>query len=302
MSFNEAARNRARAKLTTLRTDPAYAEHKAWGVDQVTLADQLDIRLSGKSDAWPHQGQTALCGPAAFMFCLVQDRPDMYVDLVINLWLGQPASLGGNSAVGPTMIRPVNPSPHVQTNTPAAVTGEIGAINAVDWISMASLRNDSPDLNPFGDYDHPKNQVSAIARPKYVKGWFESAGAHCLWDNTSEILPTADWKELTELSAYNGGWVLMLVASAMFAEGHPGYPFKNHWVVLNGSITIDGRDWSMYRSGAAKLPETRENVDIQADFFTWGKTGRQLRAVRARPDLAFFLKCFYGGMAFSRIP
>ncbi len=303
MSFNEAARNRARAKLTTLKSDPAYANHQAWSTNAATLAQQLEIRLSGDSDTWPNQGQTQLCGPAAFMFCLIQDRPDMYVDLVINLWLGQPASLGDGNSGSPGMVRPVNPSSRVQTNTPAAVTGHPKAIKAVDWISLASLRNDSPDLSPFTDYDHPSDQVAAIARPKYLKGWFESAGATCLWDNTSEILPTSDWKELTELSAYSGGWVVMLVAAAMFSDGNPSYPFKNHWVVLNGSITINGRDWSMYRSGAAKLPEKREDVEVQADFFTWGQTGAQLRTVKtARPNLAYFLKCFYGGIAFSHIP
>jgi hypothetical protein len=238
------------------------------------------------------------------MFCLIQDRPDMYVDLVVNLWLGQPASLGGGYAGAPTAVRAVNPSSRVQTNAPTAVTGDPLAINAVDWISLASLRNDSPDLSPFTDYDHPSDQLAAATRPKYLKGWFAEAGATCLWDNTSEILPTSDWKELIELSAYSGGWVVMLVSAAMFAsKDSPLTTFKNHWVVLNGTITINGRDWSVYRSGAIKRPADPETLDIQADFFTWGQTGWQLRTVRAnRPDLAYFLKCFYGGMAFSHIP
>lgn len=297
MSFNEAARQRAYARIGELQNNPAYAGHQAWGIDRVGLAQELTTRLSGGQRTWPNQGQTSLCGPAAFMFCLVQDRPDMYVDMIINLWLGQTASLGAGPSNGG---RNVNPSGKVQTNTPAAVTGQSGDINTVDWISMASLRNDSPDLNPFGDYDHPTDQFSAITRPTYLKGWFQAAGANCLWDNVSEILPTSDWNELVELSAYTSGWVLMLVSMSLFTGKAP--TSKNHWVVLNGPITIGGRDLSMYRSSKSKVPENKETVTVQADFFTWGETGWQLKSERAQPDLAHFLKCFYGGIAFSHIP
>lgn len=301
MSFNEAARQRACAMIGDLKSNPAYANHNAWGIGNGVLADQLEKRVTVKDGKWPDQGQTSLCGPAAFMFCLLQDRADMYVDMIIKLWLGQKASLGADPANGGCSI---NPSGSVQANTPAAVTGNKGDITAVDWISMASLRNDSPDLSPFSDYDHPSDQFAAITRPKYLKGWFEAAGATCLWDNTSEVLPLGGWDDLVKLTAYSAGWVLMLVSASMFANMHSSFvTTKNHWVVLNGPITINGRDISMYRASATQTPDSMETVSIEAKFFTWGTTGEQLKTVRMhRPDLAYFLKCFFGGIAFSHIP
>lgn len=296
MSFNEAARQRAYAMIGELKNNPAYASHKAWDVNGAELAQQLSHRISGNKNTWPNQGQTSLCGPAAFMFCLIQDRADMYVDLVIKLWLGQPASLGADPATGG---RSINPSGKVQANAPVA-SAEKHLFNTVDWISLAGLRNDSPDLSPFSDYDHPSDQLAAITRPKYMKGWFAAAGASCLWDNTSEIIPTAGWDELVELSAYTSGWIVMLVSAAMFSGALP--TSKNHWVVLNGPITINGRDLSMYRAAKSKIPDNMATAAIQANFFTWGETGRQLRPIHARPDLAYFLECFYGGIAFSHIP
>ncbi len=190
----------------------------------------------------------------------------MYVDMIVNLWLGQPASMGD----GPGQ-RPVKPSDRVPANTPAAVTEQDTDINTVDWISLASLRNDSPDLNPLADYDHPSNQLSATTRPSYLKGWFQAAGATCLWDNTCEILPTSDWKELVELSDYIGGWVLMLVSASLFTGQAP--TSKNHWVVLNGPITVDGRNLSMYRANMSRVPENREAITVQAVFSPGEKPG-----------------------------
>ncbi|CAN7296203.1 hypothetical protein LJR129_001513 [Acidovorax sp. LjRoot129] len=294
--INAAALSTATALINQLRNTRQFDGYKAWGVNNVELADQLGVRVSGGSTTWPSQGQTSLCGPAAFMFCLIQDRPDLYVNHIIDLWAGRPATLGKRSVQPSAQVKTTAETlaPNSQTTIPGAAD-----INAVDWISMASLRNDSPDLNPFADYDHPSATVSAITRPKYMQGWFNAAGATTLLDNTNEIIPCADWNELLDLAPYQAsGWVVMLVSAAMF-QGAGGSTYKNHWVVLNGPIMVNGRPINGYTK--TNKPDL-ETASIQARVFTWGNEAQGLATTKALPHLSHFLKCFHGGIAFSSIP
>lgn len=294
--INAAALSKATALLAELRTSRQFDGYKAWGVNNVELANQLGERISGGSTSWPNQGGTSLCGPAAFMFCLIHDRPDLYVGHIIDLWAGRPATLGQRSVRPNAQVRTTAETmvPNSQQTLPAAAN-----INAVDWISMASLRNDSPDLNPFADYDHPSATVSAITRPRYMQGWFHAAGATTLLDNTNEIVPLADWNELLELAPYQAsGWVVMLVSTAMF-QGAGGNTYKNHWVVLNGPISVNGRPISSYNK--TNKPDL-ETASIQARVFTWGNESQGLATTKSLPHLSHFLKCFHGGIAFSSIP
>ncbi|WP_421564395.1 hypothetical protein [Paracidovorax sp. MALMAid1276] len=294
--INAAALSQATALITELRNTRQFDSYKAWGVNNVELANQLNERVSGRSTSWPDQGNTSLCGPAAFMFCLIHDRPDLYVRYIIDLWAGRPATLGS---------RNVRPGPNVQATAETMTSNShqtipaAARINAVDWISMASLRNDSPDLNPFANYDHPSATVSAITRPKYLQDWFHAVGATTLLDNTNEIIPLSDWKELLEIAPYQAsGWVAMLVSAAMF-QGAGGTTSKNHWVVLNGPISINGRPISGYTR--ADKPDL-ETASVQARVFTWGNEAQGLATTKALPHLSHFLKCFHGGIAFSSIP
>jgi len=298
-----AALSTAYSIIAELENSTQFAAYVAWGVNSKQLTQQLLDRLSNGRHSWPDQGDTSLCGPAAFMFCLIHDRPDLYVGHIIDLWAGRPATLGERSIKPSAQVRTIA---ETRTETVNPKTGakemqtvpQAARINAVDWISMASLRNDSPSLIPFSSYDHPSAMASAITRPAYLKGWFNAVGSTTLLDNTNEILPMADWKELLELAPHQpSAWVVMLVSAAMF--GGTGSTYKNHWVVLNGPITVNGRPINGY--SADDKPELA-NASIQARIFTWGDESHSLASATALPHLSHFLKCFHGGIAFSSIP
>lgn len=89
-----AALSTANSIISELNNSSEFAAHVAWGVNRTQLIDQLRQRLSNDQHSWPHQGGTSLCGPAAFMFCLINDRPDLYVGHIIDLWTGRPATFG----------------------------------------------------------------------------------------------------------------------------------------------------------------------------------------------------------------
>lgn len=296
--INAAARANALSIIANLEADTSLDGYASWGVTREGLAGQLRDRLSGAADSWPNQGGTSLCGPAAFMFCLLNDRPDLYVQHIIDLWSGRSATLGQRSVRVNGTVQ-ANARATVQRNGVDTNLLEANRVSAVDWISMASLRNDSPDLNPIADYDHPTDKLSAITRPKYLKGWFGAVGATTLLDNTSEIISTAGWDELVELAFYaESGWVVMLVAAAMLQRGG-GFTNKNHWVVLNGPIYVNGHPITSFTK--ANKPDL-DSAKIQARIFSWGNESESLRQQSYLPELNHFLKCFHGGIAFSSIP
>ncbi|MFN3675153.1 MAG: hypothetical protein ACK4TC_04180 [Sphingomonas pseudosanguinis] len=54
-----------------------------WPVTRDALASQIDARLRGVS--MPRQRGTSYCGPAAFLYCILKDRPDIYVSYAVAL-------------------------------------------------------------------------------------------------------------------------------------------------------------------------------------------------------------------------
>ena len=55
-----------------------------WPIRRALLAAELTARVDGKNI--PRQMETSYCGPAAFLYCLLHDRPDLYVAYAIGLW------------------------------------------------------------------------------------------------------------------------------------------------------------------------------------------------------------------------
>src|ERR1700758_4038487 len=74
-----------------------------------------------------NQADANLCGPAAFLYCLLNEHPDYYVGYVIDLFLTGKARIGALK---------VEPSLDCRYSTPPK-----GRIDPVDWIALASLRD-----------------------------------------------------------------------------------------------------------------------------------------------------------------
>lgn len=103
-----------------------------WPVTRGALAYQLRERLKGVIQ--PMQAGTSYCGPASFLYCLLEDRPDLYVAYATSIWTRGEYSIG-----------------NLDIDPDAGTIGALGGINAarakapkdtissLDWLTMASL-------------------------------------------------------------------------------------------------------------------------------------------------------------------
>lgn len=83
------------------------------------------------------QGNTSLCGPAAFFYCLASKRPDLYARYVVEMALYGKVhlSLEGTKSNGLTV------------DAPTTLLQSCQSTNIVDWLTLATLRNgDNPML------------------------------------------------------------------------------------------------------------------------------------------------------------
>ncbi|RYF24147.1 MAG: hypothetical protein EOO77_00680 [Oxalobacteraceae bacterium] len=101
--FREAGRPPKGKSPGALQASPA-----GWQVPRETLAAQIEQRIAGKGT--PSQVGTSYCGPAAFLYCVLEDRPDVYVAYAISLWMRgsfdfRTASGNVHVAVDPETVR-----------------------------------------------------------------------------------------------------------------------------------------------------------------------------------------------------
>ena len=74
-----------------------------------------------------NQGAAGLCGPAAFFYCVLNYKPELYVQYVIDLFTT------GKARIGSLEVKPGAGCRVYQPPT--------DKIAAVDWVALASLRD-----------------------------------------------------------------------------------------------------------------------------------------------------------------
>lgn len=198
-----------------------------WTVSRATLAGQLQARLEGRS--LPHQQGTSYCGCAAFLYCLLEDRPDWYVAYATALWRDeqftfQSASAQVNVAVAETSRSSM---PSVQTGQSAAL-----AMNELDWMTMSCLSAATGARGDATGRVSPSDQFRAITYPFMVRRWFASVGAPARLDSVGlgAALATTD-DLLALLSLWETCWLIMEIDAGMLIGGSG--LFRRHWVVVD---------------------------------------------------------------------
>jgi hypothetical protein len=114
-------------------------EGRSGGTDWVHV--KKDDLITGLKDrlATPNNINTEavnLCGLGAFFRCLAIDDPVMYASAVINLWSGNKALLGKREFKASHGLRIASP----------------GTTAAVDWVPLASLRDDENTLLSYNTF------------------------------------------------------------------------------------------------------------------------------------------------------
>ncbi|WP_285819406.1 hypothetical protein [Helicobacter bilis] len=204
---------------------------------------------------YPDQGPTSLCGPAAFFYCLLVDRPDLYIKCVIDLW-----------EKGEAQIKNLRIKPSESCKTPKSLMRKedddwADYINGVDWITLAGLRDSE---NMILDYDEENDQVVGITLEGKIKQWFLKVGATILYSNVTYGFHI-DKDKLLHLVAYKQQYpqshIISLINAGLLFEKETFFKFKSHWIVWNTIPQSNGKDIDSH---------IRNNVTITQNAITWG--------------------------------
>lgn len=247
---------------------------------RVRVARSQGQRVSTKEriTPWPNQQETSLCGPAVFFYALLMDRPDLYTQAIIELW-----------ETGETTINQLHIKPSHDCRNPKRFshTAAGDRISAIDWISLASLRDSENDLF---DYDSPSDQIPGITLPGKVKTWLTKAGASVVFDNIQYRGHINQEKFLALLRFVGAQHHVISLISAALVEGGAGVG-KNHWIAWE----------KIPQTPSGPVDQTTLPVEVIVDsrLFSWGQSIHQ---VTRGYTLKQLLTDTFGGIVFSRIP
>lgn len=251
------------------------------------IIDQLRVRVARahgrqtnsqmRLPVYPDQDRTSLCGPAVFFYALLMDRPDLYVQSIIDLWET------GETTIGRLHIKPSHTCCNPKNFSNKAPGDRIPPI---DWISLASLRDSE---NGLLNYDSPDDQAAGITFPGAIESWFVKAGAPVVFDNIQ--LGSVSLDRLLELLGFVAAThhVVSLI-NAVMVDGGVGVG-KNHWIVWEGTPETS--------NGIITPATSLEEKITHSNFFSWGMVGHLVtRGYR----LDQLLNKIFGGQVFTRIP
>jgi len=213
------------------------------------------------------QRNTPLCGPAAFMYCVVKDRPYDYAHYVLDL------VEKGEARLGNLRVKPRG----------ACLNSiEIGRIAPVDWVALASLRDST---NRFWSMRSHKSEMAGITTGGALAYWFNATGWYHAADFTSyhSSKNQSRLRHLLNMNQYADGHICLLIRSAIITnrsstdtgfkkwnrsdtpKTYSGTP--DHWIVLGGRASIGQKEYQ----GAANLNlDELINKPLRFKFWTWG--------------------------------
>ena len=237
---------------------------------------------------YPDQDQAMLCGPAAFFYCLLIDRPDLYKQMVKELWES------GKTKIGTLKLEPSYDCRHPTNFFKKEPPGYLPKVPAIDWITLASLRDTE---NSFFDFDSPDDQIPGITTAGDLKTWFKKAGAEIVYEINTNIVnhitgPKLTLKDLCRLNSYvrEDTHVVMLITSRMFDTRVP-IATKNHWIVLADKLKLI--------NGHEVTEQTLLTELVELICFSWGSVDNQLLD---NTTLADVMKYSYAAFVISKIP
>jgi hypothetical protein len=254
------------------RSSPdAQSSPLGWPITRDALVQQLRRRIEG-SDL-PRQVNTSYCGPAAFLYCVLEDRPDIYADYAIAMW-----TRGEYDFRSPLRTLDVASNQGVRSALAAAQKAKPGQrfISDLDWMTMAPL---SMSTRPFGlvfGTPAPDDQVGSISYPGVVREWFAAAGARLREDTMGVGLmksPTSSTLKL--LAQWPTSWIVLQIDSSLLSGGTTSTFRNRHWVVVNP-----------HRRPLVRVAETKQVVPMSEVL-------KSVPAGHAMPDLGTWQTSLY---------
>lgn len=204
-----------------------------WPVTRDALAGQIERRLDGVD--LPNQATTSYCGVAAFLYCVLQDRPDLYVVYAASLWTGNHFTF--RSQRGGIDIRPTHGTMAALGTIQKPVRRE-PRISDLDWMTMAGLSSATHGRNWTGSADDGwLSQLKSVTWPSMMLRWFASVGAAPTMDTVG---PGVFGKTMDDglddllalLSLWSTHWLVFEIDASLLEGGSPG-ALNRHWVVVD---------------------------------------------------------------------
>ncbi|MCS3604099.1 hypothetical protein M2371_003335 [Buttiauxella sp. BIGb0471] len=231
---------------------------------------------------YPDQQDSSLCGPAAFIYSLLKDRPDLYANFIKELW-----NTGSSELVNITI------SPSKGTTTPINYTKPTGRtrVPAIDWIALASLRDCE---NTIMSYSSPDDEISGITMPDSIVNWASAVGSNIIYHEMKITHFSRD--TIVQLSQYvdSSNHVAILIDHELLLGGRTGYP--THWVVWESKL----------KNALTNNPiniNTSDSELVCLDLFSWGEM-KSMNSFDINRNRGFkdFCSFIYGAVVFSKIP
>ena len=200
------------------------------------------------------QQTSSLCGPASFSFSVLRKRPQLYVDYVTKLYDTGEARYGGIT------VKPGYDCRNAKID---------GKIEAVDWVSLGSLRDSE---NTFWDYQDASNEFAGITLPNHIESWMKKSGFKGVTNETN-LWFTKDIDNLKEAADLCGkGYSVCLFIWMDLLQGYWGhwYTVPSHWIVMTrppvfkGGKVVDMELWTWGK---------RYNMNASIDRFESGYFG-----------------------------
>ena len=225
------------------------------GLDRDDVGIGILMRL-----AYPgllRQGGANLCGPAAMLFNVLRDHPGTYAQYAITLYER------GEAKLNRLFVKPMG---GVRRYFDA------NKIDAVDWLTMASLRSSENwffadalgDPTGEGLFGDRREGLFGATTQMEMAWWFDQAGYHDIKEDANIAHHQRDTSNMDEASRlFSAGYrVCLLIDSQMIqtstqTESGSKFLMDRHWVVLQSSID---------RSGG----------NVKMHIFTWGEGYREV--------------------------
>lgn len=223
------------------------------------------------------QGNTPLCGPAAFIYCIAKHFPEQYERYALEL------ALYGKGRIGDLVIEPSNDC----LNAKDGLLFDNDGFNfsPVDWVTLASVRDST---NLFASMDGPGSNIAGMTFPGALEAWFEETGLFAqVEEHTSTIVSSSYANLLRANEKFKAGHCVCLLIQGSIIGNLGGIELgvnkfqketpktaaaiPNHWVVQTTQMMIDQK--------RAPHPGTRPieesiNSSLDFDLHSWGINGK----------------------------
>ncbi len=280
-----------------------------WPVTRNALVSQLVDRMGGVRQ--PMQANTSYCGPAAFLYCLLEDRPDLYVAYATSIWTRGEYNIG-NLDIDPD---PGTAESLKGINVQRAKAPGGDHISSLDWLTMASLSIATREWFVAGSSAKADDVGKSVTYPWVLQRWFAAFGMRPVHDSMGLGLGKAGLREFVQAMHFWGRhWIVLQIDSSLIGGGEPSTFTQRHWVVVDPHYRPrvrdgDGRIVALGSIADRIVPRTVPRGGVYWDdsavrdwhmdlrLFTWGKEGVRTRVniLRDVPDR------FYGAFAFPRL-